>query len=262
MLLVNSYRIFFFNLQYFLGFDGSLWNYIKKFHRFFFCSRKMKRQLLTQLAEFINQEQPDLCCFVEIEDDKFFPEVQSMLTHYPKNMIQNKYHPTGFLKKLRGFRTRCNGFFAKEVSGVKTHYFSCGAKRLIHEIALPNEVTVFMAHFALNRDIRRRQFRDIARFIATKQRVILCGDFNIFDGFGELEELMAATGLRFLHMEKEPTYPRYKPKFTLSLFLGSPEIASLGVKVIRDLPISDHLPVMLDFVLQPQATAPCTAPST
>ncbi len=211
-------------------------------------SRNFKRRLLKQLGDFLEKEKPDLCCFVEIEKNDFFAEIQQMLAKYPQNDIQNKYHPNGFLQNFKVFRAKGNGFFAKDVDKVSHHYFSCGTKRLIYEIALPNGVTVFMAHFSLLARIRKKQLRDMAKLVSKKENVVVCGDFNIFKGFSELEEFLQATKMRILNRPDEHTHPRIKPKKPLSIFLVSPEISAPNIRVIKSLPISDHLPVMLDFV--------------
>lgn len=215
-------------------------------------SMGFKRQLLKQLGDFLEKEKPDLCCFAEIEKNDFSAEIQQMLAKYPQNDIQNKYHPNGFLQNFKAFRAKGNGFFAKDVNKVSHHYFSCGIKRLIYEITLPNGVTVFMAHFSLLARVRKKQLRDMAKLVSQKENVVVCGDFNIFEGFSELDEFLRKTNLKIFNRQNEHTFPRAKPKKTLSIFLGSSKISDPNIRVIRNLPISDHLPVMLDFV--------CTGP--
>ena len=57
-----SYKIFFSNIGYAKGIDGSLRQHISMAGRHFYCSLPVQEQVLAQVKALIDAEQPDLCC--------------------------------------------------------------------------------------------------------------------------------------------------------------------------------------------------------
>jgi endonuclease/exonuclease/phosphatase family metal-dependent hydrolase len=83
-----------------------------------------------------------------------------------------------------------------------------------------------------------------------RERVVVCGDFNAYNGLEELEMLAAECGLD-LHNPGETVPPRpldgvVTETRTLDLFLTSPEIEVTRCDVIP-VQISDHRPIVLEF---------------
>ena len=84
--------------------------------------------------------------------------------------------------------------------------------------------------------------------------VIVAGDFNTFWGTQELDQLLAATGLRSANSEAIPTFPSDRPRRELDFVLVGPEIEVSGFSV-ADIRCSDHRPLVCDFIVNRKETA-------
>ena len=83
-----------------------------------------------------------------------------------------------------------------------------------------------------------------------RERIVVCGDFNAYDGLEEVEETLGAAGL-VLHDPGETVPPRpldgiVTETRTLDLFLTSPDVAVTRCAVIP-VQVSDHRPIVLEF---------------
>ena len=80
-----------------------------------------------------------------------------------------------------------------------------------------------------------------------KNQVIICGDFNVFKGLSELDHLVAGGNLKIINGPNDKTFPSYKPKNVLDIFICSKNIDVAELRVLTDVKISDHLPVILEI---------------
>ena len=112
---------------------------------------------------------------------------------------------------------------------------------------LGDGISLFTAHFPLSASARQRQFHELRELLPGHGRTILCGYFNIFRGFQELDELTESSRLRIVNGAHDCTYPACKPAKALDLFLCSPAIAVRSLRVIFSPLVSDHLPVLLIY---------------
>ena len=60
-------KILFSNIGYAKGIDGTLWQHLSRAGRYLYCRVPTQTLVLGQLKAIIDLEQPDLCCFVEID---------------------------------------------------------------------------------------------------------------------------------------------------------------------------------------------------
>lgn len=244
---VNKIKILLYNTQYLLGIDGSILSYVLNFYRYIYCPHFVRKKITNKLAEIINKEKPDICCFIEMENNLIFEEFKKLMDDYPVYRIENKYGQRSLLRHLPFFKTKGNAFFAKNILGVKIHYLKYGTKKLVYEIHLPEDIFIFLAHFSLIAGTREKQFKEIKKMTADKNKVIICGDFNIFGGLSELDHLVSGGDLKIINSPHDKTFPSYKPKNVLDIFICSKSIDVAELRVLTDVKISDHLPVILEI---------------
>jgi hypothetical protein len=236
------------NLGYLRGINGCLADHMRYAHRHFYCAPKVREASEAMLTDIIQQEQPDLCCFVEIEHapGSAVNPLRSLGGHYPFFDVENKYGPASRLRTMPGMRGKSNGFLAKEKMPYEKIFFTHGTKRLIYKIQIAPDVSVFFAHFSLKKAVRMEQLKQIRELVAqTPGEIIVLGDFNIHTGFGELKPLLHDNHLVLLNREDEPTFTFHKKRLPLDLCICSQGIASRSELRIIPQPYSDHDALLL-----------------
>lgn len=245
-----AFRVLLMNLGYGTGLDGSLRSYLTRWYRYLYTPRRIIRTVRRSIYTLLNREHPDLCCFVEIHHKHgFVPHPHAYTSH-----IDNKYGRFSILSRLPFFRDNCNGFFSRHPLRFKKRYFKNGAKKLIYDIELGNPstelraggISLLLVHFSLSRETRIQQCEELKEILAGRPNTIVCGDFNIFRGTRELHALAEACGLRIVDA-RHPTFPTAHPSMALDLFLCPKELSGVSARVMDDIKISDHLPVILEI---------------
>jgi endonuclease/exonuclease/phosphatase family metal-dependent hydrolase len=239
------------NLGYLRGIDGSLIQHTRYAYRHFYCPPNIQETCLKQVRHIIELEDPDICCFVEIDkgsaDLRNFNQLEALVSEkYSFFDIENKY---GLNSRLRTFpltRGKSNGFLSKKKYDYEKIYFTHGTKRLIYKITVAPNVTLFFAHFSLKKLVRVQQLEQVRQLIKdTPGDVIFLGDFNIHTGFGELAPLLHENNLVIMNKEDEPTFRFHKTMLPLDLCICSQEISGrLSLKIIPQ-PFSDHEALVL-----------------
>lgn len=251
---MSAYKILLSNLGYARGIDGNLFDHMRYAHRHFYCPPEVQKSSLRQLSKLIAREDPDICCFVEIDKGSFtsggFNQLQELIDEkYRFFDIESKYGPTSQLRSFFITKGKSNAFLAKQAFQYEKIHFACGVKRLIYKISLDKNLTLFFAHFSLNKSVRAKQILEIEELIkATKGEVIFLGDFNILTGMQEIAPLLDR-GHILLNREDDPTFTFHKHKLVLDLCICSKGIAGhADLKVIPQ-PYSDHAALMLEVTL-------------
>lgn len=240
----QRFRILLYNVGYETALDGSLRQYLLHFHRYFYTPRTVIRRVRKAIYGLLEREKPDVACFVELHGKK------RSLPHphaYSCSDVEAKYGLPRGLRRLPFFRDNCNGFMAREHLPFEKRYFRRGAKKLIYEIKLRDNLSLILVHFSVHRRVRRSQCRELQEFIGTRKKVILCGDFNIFRGPEELQALADACDLRIVNTPGDATFPSAHPRKALDLFLCPREMANARATVLERVHASDHLPVLLEM---------------
>ncbi len=239
----QKFRILLYNVGYATDLNGSIRDYILRFYRYIYTPRNVIRRVRTTIYHLLQREQPDVCCFVEVHRKKGF------MTHphaYHCSDVANKYGQRSVFRRLPFFRDNCNGFFSKGTVSFEKTYFQHGMKKLIYDIKLRPDLSLLVVHFSLQRRTRQRQCEELKHLIRDRGNVIVCGDFNIFKGTGELHSLARACDLQIV-TPPGATFPASKPSKTLDLFLCPKSLGDVSVRVLDGVHASDHLPVMLEM---------------
>jgi endonuclease/exonuclease/phosphatase family metal-dependent hydrolase len=239
------------NLGYLRGINGSLPHHVRYAYRHVYCSREVQEAGLKQVIKIIEQENPDICCFVEINKGSAtlanFNQLEALASEqYPFFDIENKYGPLSRLRSLPLTRGKSNGFLAKRKLPYEKIFFTHGTKRLVYKIAVAPRVTLFFAHFSLKKEKRTHQLLQVRQLVKeTPGDIIVLGDFNIHNGFSELEPLLRENHLVLLNQESVPTFRFHKLRLPLDLCLCSPGIAKRAELKIIPQPYSDHEALVL-----------------
>jgi hypothetical protein len=236
-------KVLLLNLGYCSGLDGSFRDYALHGLRYLHTPERITADIEDALFQLLNREEPDVCCFLELHKKS---AMVKDLRGYPCSDIDVKYGLKSLLRKIPFFRDNCNGFYAKHDVPYKKFYFKEGAKKLIYELEMENDLTLLFCHFSLSKHIRAKQFRELETMLKDKKRAILCGDFNIFKGTGEIEELMSSCNLRAGNL-RQSTFPTVHPSKSFDQFLCTEDVRVTRCEAVKSFHGSDHLPVVLEF---------------
>lgn len=242
------------NLGYLRGINGSLAHHIAFAHRHFYCSAGAQAKAIGQLKAIIEREDPDVCCFVEIDQGSghsaHLNQLEQVLNeHYRYFDIDNKYGAGSMLRTFSLTRGKSNGFMSRREISFERMAFSHGTKRLIYKLQLADGVTLFFAHFSLKRKVRAVQLQQIRQMIRdTPGEVIFLGDFNILDGFSELGALLQ-DDLVLMNRDDAPTFRFHRTHKVLDVCLCTPGIAGKVALTVIPQPYSDHAALLLDVAL-------------
>ncbi len=245
-------KILFSNIGYARGIDGTLWQHVCRFSRHFYLGVPTQKEVLGQLRRIIDDEKPTLCCLVEIDQGSlhstYFNQLEALVDeHYQYHDIADKYGENSMLGRMPLHIGKSNAFLSHEKFPFERLYFTHGSKRLIYHLTLPEDLHVYFAHFSLQSKVRAKQFREFNRLVRkTEGDVIILADFNIMQGFKELEPLLHDTNLKVLNKEDEHTFTFHKYKWALDLCLCSENLLDrISLRVIPQ-PFSDHAALLVE----------------
>jgi hypothetical protein len=244
-----SVRIMIYNAGYLTGITGtSPAEYLRKLNRITLPSTVARGALAASFLKELQTLSPDILFMTEIRPDPYCAEIQK---HFGYSTIDVKYAPESLLRSVPYFRANSSGVFQMDRHPTTTYYLKHGAKRLVHIVDITDECMVLFVHCALRKETRKAQFAELAHLIRTRSRehVIVGGDFNIFDGPAELEELLSVAHLRIANDLSSFTFPTDKPRQALDLFLVSRDLPVTLVKTLSDYTGSDHVPVVIDVTV-------------
>lgn len=247
-------KILFSNIGYAKGIDGTLWQHLSRAGRYLYCRVPTQMLVLGQLKSIIDLEQPDLCCFVEIDSGSLHSAYMNQLKalmddDYAFFDIANKYGKGNWRQYMPLSKGRSNAFMAKTGLTFDRLYFTHGTKRLMYRVVLPGNIHVFFAHFSLDRRVRVRQFQEVRGLMeACPGDSILLADFNIMYGFSELDPLLKDSKFALLSKEDRHTFTFHNRKLALDLCVCSRELLDrISLKVI-DQPFSDHEALLVEVL--------------
>lgn len=247
-------KILFYNLGYGRGHNGSLPDYFLKAGRFLHCSRRVQKKTLDGVVKIIEQEEPDVFAYAEVAlgsfRNQYFNQHAYLVEHAPKGSVSDaalsKYGET--VLSLAPFHTgNANGVITHVPAKITEHYLQRSRKKLVFKIELES-LTVFAVHLPLVSSDRIEQLLELSEMVNnTIGDVVVCGDFNIFDGIDELKVITDCTDLTAVG-EGLLTFPSYKRRLLLDVFLYRFEDTSITPQMrILDVRHSDHLPVILEW---------------
>jgi len=247
------------NVGYLLDYDGSLTDYVRSPHRAVLGCADSEQRAADRLLDVLVEERPDVACLIEVDGGSFRTSTAGQVTHLAEELREHgldyrarcdpKYGDDGVLVNLPAFGDLSNGLLLQNGHRADAHYLDAGPKRLVNEVRLADDLSLFAVHLALSGRKRRKQLRELADLVANRERAIVCGDFNAYGGLDELDPLRDRTDL-VLHDPGETVPPRpldflVTQTRTLDLFLTSPDVDVTRCEAL-DVQVSDHRPVVLE----------------
>lgn len=250
------------NAGYLLGYQNVLGGYVPPPLTSLVGNADEERRSLERLVALLDDERPDVVSLLEVDrgshrtaTDGQFEALLAALDDRGLSYdgaAPNKYGDDGVVASLPFFGHLGNAVLSRSDRRTAVHYLSAGRKRLVQEVALGPDAVLFQVHLSLGTGSRRRQFRELAGLVTERadgRDVVVTGDFNAFDGPGELDPLVERASLE-VHAPG-PTVPA-RPLDDLvgisrdiDLFLCSPSVRVSRCDVL-DVQLSDHRPVILE----------------
>lgn len=257
-------RILSFNTGYLLGYQNVLWGYVPPPVQSLVGDGEVEQRNFERLVELIDREQPDIVGLVELDQGSHRTttagQFRTLVDRLQDNGLPysgqaaNKYGQHRVISSLPFYRHLGNAVLSRDDIQVTTHthYLTTGRKRLVIEVDLSSDVVLFLVHLSLRASTREQQLGELAELVgrrAGERQVIVTGDFNIFDGFEELDEFRERTGLEMqvpgATIPERPFDDLLLSSRTIDLFLSSPTISVEQCRVL-DEQLSDHRPVVLE----------------
>jgi endonuclease/exonuclease/phosphatase family metal-dependent hydrolase len=246
-------KILFSNIGYARGIDGTLWQHICRVSRHIYSRRGPQKAVLEQIRQIILKEDPELCCFVEVDQGSlqsaYLNQLQALTNErYVFFNAANKYGDTTHLHRMPFHTGKSNGFMAKSDCTFTRLYLQHGSKRLVYKIDLPDQMTLFFAHFSLRANVRQLQFAELNSWVKEcAGPVMILADFNIMQGFGELKPLLEGTDLTVINDEQHHTFSFHRQRLALDLCICSEGLAERVKLKIIDQPFSDHDALLVEL---------------
>ena len=241
---MKKFKILLLNTGYLTSLNGSKKDYLLKSYRYIINSKKIQKEAIKRFKDITKKEKPDLILLIEIRKNQIKEIIPKNYKFYDS---ETKYGKNSILRKLPLFKIQCNGFISKNRLSFKKEYLKNGTKKILYIIDLPKRIKLFLFHFSLKKKVRIKQFEELENLVKNYKYKIICGDFNIYKGIDELNSLIKKADLKISN--NKPTFPSFKPKKNLDIFLCSKEL-KIKSKVLNNLKISDHLPVVLEIDLE------------
>jgi len=204
-----------------------------------------------KIIDFIKEANADVIGLVEIDTGSYRTEymnqvkkIANHLNHF--HVCETKYGKKSLLRKMPYLRSQSNAILtALKNEESKFHFLPRGVKKLVIESKI-NNVSFFLVHLALTKNVRQIQLRYLEKIIPKDQHVIVAGDFNTMQGSKELDRFMEKCGLINANSENHATYPAWNAQKELDYILCSEkiEINSFEVPKVK---FSDHHPLIMEF---------------
>lgn len=233
-----------YNVGYLTGVTGNFWEYLFMGSFFLFSHTKVRGTSAQKLGQVVKEIDPDILFLTEVKNQEYLQFITSQFSQFS---IESKYQKGSIFHYLPFFRGNCNAVFFKKPHQVEVLYLQNGVKKLLYRAHLNAFTDLYLAHFALGKKTRRKQFQEVAKLTKQKKQAIVGGDFNIFGGTVEVTEMAESAGINIVTDEDAKTFPSFRPVHNIDLFLASPTITVSQVRVLKEVLFSDHLPIVADF---------------
>lgn len=211
---------------------------------------------LNQIIGFVKPLDPDVIGLVEVDGGSYRTRgrnqaelIAQELGHY--HTYRPKYRENGRISKyMPVIKKQGNAFISKDsIKDTRFHYFEKGVKRLVIELEMDNLV-IFLVHLSLGFRIRHQQLASLYELVkGTHKPLIVAGDFNALWGEKEIDLFLAATGLRNVNLQGQPSFPSWAPKRHLDFILCCDKIKDEKFWM-PEVTLSDHLPLVFDFSIR------------
>lgn len=240
-------KILTFNTGYFLDYDGTHIDYLKRPWKSITGSEKEKSNM-DEFLEIVRSENPDTVLIQEVDGGSLRSSFNGQYNYLAQRMdgfnseFHTKYRGRLF-PKIPMFRFMGNMVFFRE-GKVENHELHSGRKNLAQEIKM-EEFSIFSLHLStFGGWIRKRQLEEIKKIAEKREEYVLAGDLNFHKGRKEIIHLKELFKNKVISPGK--TFPAKEPSQKLDLITSS---KGLKVKNVKELGnrFSDHRPVTFEI---------------
>jgi endonuclease/exonuclease/phosphatase family metal-dependent hydrolase len=207
---------------------------------------------IRKISSFLSSLSPDIVGLVETDSGSFRQDGISQADEVAeaiggKSVFACKYLDGSVASKAPVLKSQGNAAVSRlPILSSREHFLSRGFKRTLLEVEF-EKFNFFLMHLSLGYETRKVQIGEIADVCASSGKpVVLAGDGNTFGGKRELAPLVKRAGLRDANGSALPTYPSGMPSLSLDVVMYSEGIRMERLE-IRQVGLSDHLPVICDF---------------
>lgn len=241
-------KILSFNTGYFLDYDGTHIDYLRRPWKSVRGSRNEESNM-DEFLEIVSEEDPDAVLMQEVDGGSFRSSVKGQHNYLSERIgdgLESEFHTKyrgSLFPKIPLFRFMGNMVFFSD-GNVENHELQIGRKNLVQEIRM-NDFSVFSLHLStFGGWIRRRQLEEIQKLAKKRENYVLAGDLNFHKGRKEIDYLEELLGNKVHSPGK--TFPSKDPKQKLDLITSSEGLKIKNVKELGDR-FSDHRPVTFEI---------------
>jgi endonuclease/exonuclease/phosphatase family metal-dependent hydrolase len=240
-------KILSFNTGYFLDYDGTHSDYLKRPWKGLLGSKKEMANL-DKFCELVDSVDPDAVLTQEVDGGSMRSSLKGQQNYlYEKldtfdSAFHSKYRGKLF-PRLPMLRFMGNSVFFRN-GQIENHELSIGRKNLVQELKV-DDISIFSLHLStFGGWVRRRQVEEIHKLAQGRDDYVLAGDLNFHKGRREINYLEKLLGQK-VHSPGE-TFPAKNPNRKLDLVTAS---EGLEVKNIQRLQktFSDHRPILFEI---------------
>lgn len=203
------------------------------------------------MLSILKKTNPDVLCLAEVDHgsfrNRFCCQARQIARklEFPFYQTSTKYRPWSVWQTMTLIRRQHDAILSRKRGKFKKHQLKSGMKKLVQEFVVDG-LSIFTVHLAvLSKRVRKKQMSELADILRNCPRPhLVCGDFNIHKGLGEIRWFLEQTGLR--RLIRKPTFPSFKPSRYLDLFFASPDVKIKQAGVVK-IDYSDHLPVWVEI---------------
>lgn len=244
-------KVLSFNTGYFLGYEGSYLDYLKRPWIGVIGSGEEYTNL-DRLVDLVDSEDPDFVLLQEVDGGSMRTSTNGQ-NNYLQEKIPKKYM-CEFHRKYRGllfprlpvFRFMGNAVFYTD-GKVINHALSTGRKNLVQEIKL-NDLSIFSLHLSnVGGWIRKKQLEEIKHIAEKRENYVLSGDLNFHKGKKERQKLEKSLSNPVRSPGK--TFPSKNPAKKLDLVTSSDNVKIKNLEQLGD-KFSDHRAIKFELEIK------------
>lgn len=243
----EAMRVAVMNLQFGVGTTKGYWQYATTGWKY---SLPHSVRYIEEAADILKNESVDIAMCTEISAESFRSNFVSQAESLKEasTMKYGHFFPgvsSNLWNEGNTLLSQC------EMFETKIHKLTGGVvPRILGEASVKIDnrtITIFVAHLAMGRTARDNQVQEIIDIVSKKDgSIILGGDFNERDS-SHFKDILGGT---FKHICELPTYPSWRPKYSLQRLLFN-DAFILEQQHVSDFPrFSDHSALIVDMALR------------
>lgn len=232
------------NAGYFLGFDGTLRDYVQHPLRAVVGNTIESSLSVEKFNMLIEDVDPDAVLLQEVDQGS----IRSSKEAVPKSLVSQLSNEFSVYPRTKyggivgdlPFAGKMSNSILTKNGAVKNHFLDNGTKNLVQELSL-NGLSIFSVHLSrFGRNVRENQIKEISEIAERRNNHIVAGDFN----FMKQSEINRAEEILGQKVSPGKTFPAKNPGKALDMAFKSGDISVKAESL--DKSISDHRPIIIE----------------